>query len=66
MKGYYVIWGGDTEEFKTKKEAMKRAKEIYNTGLDNDVFIQQFNDDDPNGYLANGEIIFIKEYYDNY
>ena len=65
MKGYYVISVLDTEEFKTRKEALKRAKEIYDKGLDNEVFIQSFNDDDVDGYLANGEVVFIKDYYNN-
>lgn len=61
MKGYYVIWNEDTEEFKTKREALKRAKEIYNAGLDYEVFIQKFDDNNPDGYLANEDTIFIKE-----
>jgi len=60
MKGYYVIWTEDTEEYKTKKEALKRAKEIYKQGLDNEVFIQRFNDANPDGYFAGEETIFIK------
>lgn len=60
MKGYYVIWSEDTEEFKTKKEALKRAKEIYNAGLDDEVFIQAFNDNNSDGYFAGEETIFIK------
>ena len=29
MKGWYVIWNEDTEDFSTKREALKRAKEFY-------------------------------------
>lgn len=60
MKGWYVIWNEDTEEFRTKREALKRAKQIYNEGLDKEVFIQRFDDDNPNGYFAGEETIFIK------
>ena len=61
MKGWYVIWTADTEEYSTKKEALKRAKEIYKQGLDNEVFIQHFNDNNADGYLANEPTIFIKD-----
>ena len=61
MKGWYVIWTADTEEYSTKKEALKRAKEIYKQGLDNEVFIQHFNDNNADGYLANEPAIFIKD-----
>lgn len=60
MTGWYVIWKEDTEEFKTKKQALKRAKEIYNNGLDDEVMIQHFNDDNPDGYFAGEPYIFIK------
>ncbi len=60
MKGYYVIWNEDTEEFKTKNQALKRAKQIYNEGLDKEVFIQRFDDHNPDGYFAGEETIFIK------
>lgn len=61
MKGWYVIWTADTEEYSTKREALKRAKEIYKQGLDKEVFIQRFNDDNPNGYLADEPTIFIED-----
>ena len=61
MKGWYVIWTEDTEEFRTKREALKRAKEIYKKGLDTEVFIQHFNDNNPDGYFAGEETIFIKK-----
>ena len=60
MTGWYVIWTEGTEEFRTKREALKRAKEIYNSGLDNEVFIQHFDDSNPDGYFAGEETIFIK------
>lgn len=60
MTGWYVIWCEDTEEFKLKRDALKRAKEIYKNGLDDEVFIQHFNDNNPDGYLAGEETIFIK------
>ena len=63
MKGYYVIWNEDTEEFSgrgAKASAIKRAKEIYNTGLDKEVFIQRFDDDNCDGYFAGEATIFIK------
>ena len=60
MTGWYVIWCEDTEEFKLKRDALKRAKEIYKNGLDDEVFIQHFNDNNPDGYLAGEEAIFIK------
>ena len=60
MSGWYVVWNEDTEEFKTKREALKRAKEIYNSGLDDEVFIQHFDDSNPDGYLAGEETVFIK------
>lgn len=60
MKGWYVIWNEDTEDFSTKREALKRAKEIYNKGLDNEVFIQHYDDENPDGYSAGEQTIFIK------
>lgn len=63
MKGYYVIWNEDTEEFigrGAKAKAIKRGKEIYNQELDKEVFIQHFDDDNNNGYFASEECIFIK------
>lgn len=60
MIGWYVIWTEDTEDFRTKREALKRAKEIYKQGLDYEVFIQHFNDNNPDGYFAGEETIFIK------
>lgn len=63
MKGYYVIWNEDTEEFSgrgAKARAIKRGKEIYNQGLDKEVFIQHFNDDNDDGFFAGEETIFIK------
>ena len=60
MTGWYVIWTEDTEDFKTKREALKRAKEIYNKELDKEVFIQHFNDKNPDGDFAGEETIFIK------
>lgn len=61
MSGYYVIWTGDTEDFQTKQEALKRAKQIYNEGLDNDVFIQRYSDDNDDGYFAGESTLFIKD-----
>lgn len=60
MRSWYVIWTEDTEEFRTKKEALKRAKQIYNKGLDKEVFIQRCNDYNSDGYFAGEETIFIK------
>lgn len=64
MKGYYVIWKEDTEEFSgrgAKAAAIKRGKEIYSQGLDKEVFIQRFDDDNYNGYFAGEETTFIKD-----
>ena len=60
MRGWYVIWTEDTEEFRTKREALKRAKEIYKQGLDDEVFIQHFDDNNEDGYFAGEQSIFIK------
>ena len=59
-RGWYVIWTEDTEEFRTKKDALKRAKQIYKQGLDSDVFIQHFDDNNEDGYFAGEDYIFIK------
>ncbi len=60
MKGWYVIHTNDTEEFRTKKDALKRAKEIYRK-VDKEVFIQHFDDNNLDGFLAGEKIIFIKD-----
>lgn len=61
MKGYYVIWTEDTEEYRTKAQAIKRAKEIYECGLDDEIFVQRFNDSNSNGYFAGEEQIRIQD-----
>lgn len=66
MKGYYVVWKQDTEEFSgrgAKAAAIKRGKEIYRDGLDENVFIQRFDDDNWNGYFAGEAVIFIRDIY---
>lgn len=61
-KGYYVIpTNEDMVEYEGRgayQKALKDAKERYAKG-DKDVFIQQFNDDDCDGFCANGKTIFI-------
>lgn len=62
MKGWYVIWTEGVEDFSgrgCKARALKRAKEIYNSGLDDQVFIQHYNDENKSGYFAGEETIFI-------
>lgn len=66
MRGYYVIpTEGEPIEITgkgAKSKALKIAKDIYQNG-DNDVFIQKFNDDNPNGYFDNEEQIRIADIY---
>lgn len=64
MKGYYVIGYGDDEPIEfvgkgAKNRAIKKAKELYKNGCE-DVFIQRFDDDNPDGYFADEPTIFIK------
>ena len=64
MKGWYVIpTNEDIIEFTgrgSKNKALSKAKELFNKG-DLEVFIQQFDDDDPDGFCASGKTIFINE-----
>ena len=60
MIGWYVISSDDTEEYKTKSQAIKRAKELYKNG-DINVFIQKFNDNWSGGCLSQSKAIFIKD-----
>lgn len=66
MRGYYVIpTEGEPIEITgkgAKSKALKLAKDIYQNG-DNGVFIQRFNDDNPNGYFDNEEQIRIADIY---
>lgn len=66
MRGYYVIpTEGEPIEIDgkgAKSKALKIAKDIYQNG-DDDVFIQRFNDDNPDGYFANEELIRIADIY---
>jgi len=66
MRGYYVIpTEGEPIEIigrGAKCKALKIAKDIYQNG-DNDVFIQRFNDNNPNGYFDNEEQIRIVDIY---
>ena len=63
MKGYYVIPSdSDPIEYtgrNAKRRALKMGIIIYRMG-DEEVFIQAFDDDDPDGCFASGETIFIK------
>lgn len=60
MKGYYVI--PDTEEpieisgKNARSRAIKKAKSLIQQG-DNHVFIQQFDDDNSNGYMSELEFL---------
>lgn len=64
MKGYYIIPSDkDLIEItgrNARERAIKEATDLYNQG-DKEVFVQQFNDDDSDGFTANGETIFIKK-----
>ena len=64
MKGYYVIpTTGEPIEITgkgAKSKALKMAIDIYNNG-DSEVFIQRFNDDNPDGYFNNEELIRIAD-----
>lgn len=64
MRGYYVIPTNE-EPIEiigrgSKSKALKIAKDLYQNG-DDDVFIQKFDDDNPNGYFANEEQIRIAD-----
>lgn len=66
MKGWYVISSAlDEPEGITgngaKQRALKIAKEIYNSGKDELVFIKKFDDDNNDGYFAGTEEIWIKD-----
>ena len=64
MKGYYVIpKNGDPIEFtgqRARKRAITKAKQLYLQG-DSEVFIQHFDDDNPDGYFAGEEMIYAKD-----
>ena len=64
MKGYYVIPTKDEPiEFigrGCKNRALKKATELFLEG-DSEVFVKQFDDDDPDGFFASGEIIWGKD-----
>lgn len=66
MCGYYVIpTDGEPIEITgrgAKSKALKIAKEIYQNG-DKEVFVQRFNDDNPNGYFDNEKFIRIADIY---
>lgn len=66
MVGYYVIpTEGELIEITgkgAKSKALKLAKDIYQNG-DNGVFIQRFNDDNPNGYFDNEEQIRLADIF---
>lgn len=66
MKGWYVISSAldEPEEITgkgAKQKALKIAKEIYDSGKDYMVFIKKFDDDNPDGYFAGTEEVWIKE-----
>lgn len=66
MIGYYVIpTEGEVIEIigkGSKSRALKIAKDIYKNG-DNGVFIQRFDDNNPNGYFDNEEQIRITDIF---
>ncbi len=61
MRGYYVIWSQDTEMFTSRREAIRRGKEIFSDGLDYEVFVQRFDDNNDDGYFACEETTFISD-----
>lgn len=64
-KSWDVIWTEDCESFKNKNQAIKRGKEIYNKGLDDEVFVIHADYKDSDGYYASGEIIYIKDLFES-
>ena len=66
MKGYYVIpTESDLIEITgkgAKAKAIKVGKKFYNNG-DKEVFISHFDDDNPDGFAAGEETIFIKDLF---
>lgn len=66
MCGYYIIpTEGEPIEIigkGAKSKALKIAKNIYQNG-DNGVFVQRFNDNNPDGYFGNEESIRIADIY---
>ena len=64
-KGYYVISNPDDEPIEftgrgCRQRALKKARQLYEDGCDF-VMVQHFDDDNPYGYFANEECIFIKD-----
>ena len=68
MKGYYVIPRTDDPIEFTGKNSRKRAiakmLELNEPG-DKDVFVQSFDDDNPDGFFAGEEVITLKNYKEN-
>ena len=65
-KGYYVFGFSVDEPIEftgrgCRQRALKKAREIYEMGCDN-VIVQHFDDDNPDGCLANEECFFIQDY----
>ena len=63
MKGWYVIPSNDEPvEVKTKQKALSLGKKLYKQG-DEEVFIQQFDDENSDGYFAGQKTIYIKDLF---
>ena len=65
MKGYYVIpRNGEPIEITGKNartRAINKAKSIFQESNDNTILIQQFDDDNKDGYMSNLECLQIRD-----
>ena len=65
MKGYYIIpTGGEPIEITGKNarvRAINKAKAIYKELNDNEIVIQQFDDSNKGGYMADLEFLTLSE-----
>ncbi len=64
MTGYYVIPSSNNEPLEftgrgSKARALKVAKKLFSNG-DSKVLVQRFDDNNPDGYMAMEEIIYIE------
>lgn len=65
MKGYYVIPKDDEPIEITGKNArgraIKKAKDIYEKQHDDNIIVQQFDDENDNGYMDGLEYLTIAQ-----